>query len=118
MPCGASLSGTINFALCEFKKNIEILQFDALYVVLLILFYSIVMEIISFDRSVIFISGNTMIAEYKKLLVGEHTSSHKQKCFDKPIQCPTCNSVIALRVRFDHVCEAMAIKGMSFIIFT
>lgn len=51
----------------------------------------------------------------KEDFIAECLSSHEQKCLDKPIRCPTCNDVVALRDWFGHECQTMGIKSISFI---
>lgn len=42
----------------------------------------------------------------------EELSSHQQKCTDKPIKCPECSDVIALKNWYDHKCQMKGAEGI------
>lgn len=42
----------------------------------------------------------------------EAVSSHKKKCLDKPIKCPDCGDIVALKSWYDHNCQMVDAGGI------
>lgn len=62
------------------------------------------------------LGGNAQCSYCKETLEAESILSHEKKCMNKPVKCPECCDVIALKNWFEHECQPSKSKGILLIL--